>query len=100
MKFLFDKGKLSENQFMDMRTVLGDNKMFQAIYYYRVLEEECGSKAAGDLANILERLLISSYQGRGRKEAVTTLMQRMPKVETLVKGVEEELKKTLEEVSI
>jgi len=59
--------------------------------YYRILQEQYNCEAAGEIADIIERLAISS--GRmGRLEAVNILKQELPKKETLIRGVAESIK--------
>lgn len=90
--FLF--GKEFESKYMDMRTEITGKQMFTALTYYRILQEQLKCKAAGAIADILERLAVSTER-RGRLEGVQVLMQQFPKTETLLQGVSELLiKKT------
>lgn len=89
--FLFGKGKLEDNEFLDMRTDIKGKKMFQALTYYRLLEKyyDCGS--AGVIANVLERLSISDTRA-GRIEGVKVLIGGVPKEKTILQGIDNALK--------
>ena len=89
--YLFGNKGLTDNQFLDMRTDISGKKMFQAITYYRLLEEyyECGS--AGKIANVLERLSISNTR-MGRIEGVKTLIGGVSKEKTILQGIDNALK--------
>jgi hypothetical protein len=95
MGYLFDKEDGTENKYLDMRTDIQSPEMFKAVHYYRILDEYYQSKAAGIIANILERLAISGKR-MGRLEAVTILRQQMPKEETIIRGIADSLKKVEE----
>jgi hypothetical protein len=99
LDYLFGKQeeKDGSSKFLDMRTDISERELFNSLTYYRLLEEEYNCKAAGAIANILERLKISA-QRMGRLEGVNILKQQMPKEETLIKGLAESLRevKTLE----
>jgi hypothetical protein len=84
--FLF--GKDIDSKYMDIRTEITGKQMFTALTYYRILQEQLKCKTAGVIADILERLSIST-QRRGRSEGVQVLMQQLPKTETLMQGVSE-----------
>lgn len=92
IEFLF--GKTGEgdvdSKFLDMRTDITTQTIFQTLSYYRILEEHFDCKAAGKIANILERLCISTSR-MGRLEGVAVLKQEMPKVETILRGMSQEL---------
>jgi hypothetical protein len=94
LEFLF--GKDGEGKFLDMRTDIKDKNTFKTLTYYRLLEEHFESKAAGKIANILERLSLSNER-MSRLEGVAVLRQEMPKVETVVRGVSPELETKEEE---
>lgn len=100
LDYLFSRQEEKDGEgsrFLDMRTDISERELFNSLTYYRLLEEEYHCKAAGAIANILERLKISA--GRmGRLEGVNILKQQMPKEETLIKGLAESLRdiKTVE----
>jgi hypothetical protein len=85
----------NENKFLDTRCRVFNKELYNAISYYRILEEQYECKAAGDIANILERLSISK-DGDGRLEGFGILKGNTPKQETILRGLSEELKKQME----
>jgi hypothetical protein len=92
--FLFKKPdeKDGEPKWLDTRTDIHNREMFNTLTYYRLLEEQYNCKAAGAIADVIERLLMSSSR-QSRLEAVTILEQKMPKEETIVRGLSETLQK-------
>lgn len=91
LEFLFGKdGDKASGKFLDMRTEVNDGPFFQALTYYRLLEEHFECSAAGKVANILERLSISAKR-MGRLEGVAVLKQEMPKIEQVIRGISQEL---------
>jgi len=87
--YLFGKAtKESDNQFLDRRTDVSGREMFRALTFYRIIEEKFHSKAAGQIASILERLSISKTR-LGRAEGVQSIMGQFPKVETISIGTSE-----------
>jgi hypothetical protein len=95
--FLFGRGekkeeKISESQFMDMRGDVKGRDMYQAITYYRILDEYYGSEASKVIANLLLRLSVSTKR-MGRMEAVTVLLQRLPKEEEIPIGTDTMLRR-------
>jgi len=92
--FAFEKGELDDSQYLDMRSDIDGKHMFQAVFFYRVLQECYGSNAAGRIADILERLSLSKSR-MSRKEAVTTLIGgKFQRPEEIMRGTEEGLKET------
>lgn len=99
LDFLFGKPTAKKNgerdpndsKFMDMRTDVSNKQTFQTLFYYRLLEEQYESKAAGCVADIMERIAISTTR-MGRLEAVGILKQQLPKEEVLLKGLAESLR--------
>jgi len=94
-EFLFGRGRkprLEESQFLDMRGDIKGKEMYQAITYYRILDEYYGSEASKIIANLLLRLSISTHR-MGRTEAVTVLLQSLPKKEEIPIGVDTMLKR-------
>lgn len=92
LDYLF--GKDGGSQFLDMRTEVSDREFFSTLTYYRLLEEEYSCKAAGAVANILERLAVSNKR-MGRLEGVTILKQQLPKEEVLLKGLADSIKESM-----
>lgn len=95
--YLFDRpteeedGKpdIKESQYLDIRTDIGSKQMMNAVFVYRLMHEYFPTPkgAAGRVANVLERLAISSGRG-GRKEAVEILRRGIPKVQEIEVGSE------------
>jgi hypothetical protein len=94
LNFLF--GEEVKGPTMDTRTEIKERETFQALAYYRALEEGFDCKAAGLIANILERLAIST-QRMGRIEGVEVLKQQYPKEKVLPLGVLNEISSSGEE---
>ena len=96
-EFLFGRGKgvkkLTESQFMDMRGRINGKNFYQALTYYRILDEYYGSEASKIIANLLLRLSVSD-KSLGRMEAVTVLLQRLPKQEEIPVGTDTMLKRS------
>ena len=98
--FLFKRpdkdGKDGEkDNWLDTRSDVHHREMFGTLTYYRLLQEQYGCQAAGDVANILERLLISNER-KGRFEAVTIVQQKLPKEETIYRGIANAIAHTLD----
>lgn len=94
--YLFEKPIQGETgEFLDIRTDINTKNMFSALLYYRILSTYFESKAAGHVANILERLSISSNR-EGRKEAVIALLQKLPSPKYLPSGMDELMKRYAE----
>lgn len=97
--FLFRRpkkdGDETESKFLDTSTVILNKDDYNATTYYRILQEAYGCKAAGTIANILERLNISTVRSveswSSRMEAVTVLKQPLPKKEVLLRGTGESI---------
>ena len=88
LQFLF--GEDSTSKYMDMRTEVQEKELFKTLTYYRLLEEDYECKAAGSVANILERLAVSSKR-MGRIEGVTILRQQLPEESVIIRGFSREL---------
>lgn len=84
-QYLFDKGKLNESKFMDMRTRITSEDTMRALIFYGVLKEGLKCKAAGNIKDMIERMLIARG-GKGREEAVDILKQNFPKIREVEKG--------------
>jgi len=101
-EFLFSKFKEKneekdgENKFLDTRTRIKGKEMFNALTFYRLLEEQYNCKPAGEVADILERLAISD-NGEGRLEAFHILKGKTPTEEKMLTGIAEILKNASEE---
>jgi hypothetical protein len=95
LDFLFRKPTKGDNgeesQFLDTRTDISNRELYSTLMYYRILQEQYGCKAAGQIADIIERLAISQNR-MGRLEGVNILKQELPKKETLIRGVAESIK--------
>ena len=96
-EFLFGRGKktddkLTESQYMDMRGSIKGKNFYQALTYYRILDEYYGSNASKIIANLLLRLSVSDRR-LGRMEAVTVLLQRLPKQEEIPIGTDDMLRR-------
>ena len=88
LQFLF--GEDSTSKYMDMRTEIQEKELFKTLTYYRLLEEDYECRAAGSVANILERLAVSAKR-MGRIEGVTILRQQLPKEDIVIRGFSREL---------
>ena len=88
-RYLFDTSNMSESQSMDMRTKIRSEAMFNAITFYGVLAEGMKSEKAGQIKDLIERLLIATSPDGGRSEAVAILRQNFPRKVTIAKGREE-----------
>lgn len=89
--FLFGKpqsGSLEDGEFLDMRTDVNTKQMYTALLYYRVLGASFQCKAATLIANILERLAVSTDR-EGRKEGVMALLQKIQSPKYLPTGFDE-----------
>ena len=86
-EFLFNKGNLSESKYMDMRTRITSEDTMRALIFYGVLKEGLKCKAAGDIKDMIERMLIARG-GKGREEGVEILKQNFPRVREVAKGFE------------
>jgi len=87
--YLFEKPLEGETgEFLDIRTDVNTKGMFNALVYYRVLGEYFKCKAATRVANILERLSISSNR-EGRHEGVIGLLQKLGSPKYLSGGMDE-----------
>ena len=100
-EFLFRRPKKDvngeESQFLDTSTVIMNKADYNAIVYYRILQEAYKCKAAGIIADILERCNISTVRSsdcwNARLEGVSILHQKdLPKKEILTRGIAESLK--------
>ena len=95
--FLFDKpGKqdngrpnIEESQYLDIRTDISTKEMMNALFNLRTMDEYFVTPrgSAGLVANVMERLAISSDRG-GRREAVEILRRGMGKVQEIEVGSE------------
>ena len=95
--YLFDKGDLTEGQYMDMRTRVRSESGMRALLYLGVLKESMDCEQAGEIKDLMERLFIA-YGGGGRAEAVEILRQNFPKkveIEKGSEGLEDYTKKTI-----
>ena len=94
--YLFEKPITEEaGEFLDIRTDINTKEMFSALLYYRLLGGYFKCAAATQVANILERLSISSNR-EGRREAVIALLQKLPSPKYLPSGMDELMHKLQE----
>lgn len=95
LDFLFRKPHKSDNgeesQFLDTRTDISSREIYGTLVYYRILQEQYGCEAAGQIADVIERLAIS-HSRLGRLEGVNILKQELPKKEVLMRGVAESMR--------
>lgn len=95
LDFLFRKPVKAQNgeesQFLDTRTDISNREIYSSLMYYRILQEQYGCQAAGEIADVIERLAISNNR-LGRLEGVNILKQELPKKEVLMRGVAESIK--------
>ena len=86
--YLFDKGKdITDSQFLDMRTRINSEATMKGLVFYGILKEGLNCDAAGEIKDMLERMLIARG-GTGREEAVAILQQNLPRVREVDKGRE------------
>jgi len=86
-EFLFQKGELDENQYLDMRTRVKSEKAMTALIHYGILFESMDCAEAGQVGGLIKRLFIAN-EGLGRQEAVDILRQNFPKKVEIHKGTE------------
>ncbi len=85
-EYLFDKGKnITDSQFLDMRTRIKSEDTMKGLVFYGILHEGLKSEAAGEIKDMLERMLIARG-GDGRAEAVAILQQNFPRIREVDKG--------------
>jgi hypothetical protein len=84
----FNFGEIDEfSTQLDARTDINTKDMFKAMAYCRGVGKFFHCQEADDVANFFARLLISSNR-MGRTEAVTSLLQKLPRVEKQFEGSE------------
>lgn len=84
-EYLFNKGDMSDSQFLDMRTRIRSEETMKGLVFYGLLLEGLNSEAAGKIKDMIERMLIARG-GVGREEAVQILKQNFPRVREVDKG--------------
>lgn len=84
-EFLFASKEMDDSQFMDMRTRIKSEETMKGLLFYGILSERLGCSAAGDIKDLMERMLIAR-DGAGRAEAVMILRQNLPRVREVDKG--------------
>jgi hypothetical protein len=85
--FLF-KMPSDDSKALDMRTRINSPATMKAMLYYGTLAYNLESKKAGEIKDLMERLLIAGEKGMGRAEAVETLKQNLPKRVEVDKGTD------------
>ena len=90
-EFLFSSKEMDDSQFMDMRTRIKSEETMKGLLFYGVLSEQLECTAAGDIKDMIERLLIAAGNGEGRAEAVMILRQNLPRVREVDKGHDDDL---------
>ena len=99
-KYLFDTEDMDNSQALDMRTRIKSENTMKALLFYGLLKEGLNCDSAGDIKDMIERMLIARG-GDGRLEAVTILRQQFPRVREVAKGeekLEDFTKKVMETV--
>jgi len=86
-EFLFQKGDMEDNQFLDMRTRIKSEKAMTALIHYGILFESMKCDEAGQVGGLIKRLFIAN-EGLGRSEAVDILRQNFPKKVEIHRGSE------------
>lgn len=85
-EYLFDKGEdITDSQFLDMRTRIKSEDTMKGLVFYGILHEGLKCDAAGEIKDMLERMLIARG-GAGRSEAVAILQQNFPRIREVDKG--------------
>jgi len=86
-RYLFEDKEMDASKWLDMRTRITSENTMKALVFYGILSEglECGS--AGDIKDMIERMLIARG-GKGREEAVEILRQNFPRIREVAKGYE------------
>jgi len=87
-EFLFQKGDLSTDQYLDMRTRIKSEKAMTALIHYGILFEAMDCAEAGQVGGLIKRLFIA-VDGLGRAEAVDILRQNFPKRVEIHRGAED-----------
>lgn len=82
--FLFGAG-LEES--FDARTIINTTPILKTLLYYRIFDKKYSSGSAKDIADLLEKFLISS-EGIGRIQGVQSMLQKMPTTEKMLVGAE------------
>ncbi len=90
-EYLFEGKDLNTSQYLDMRTRITSEDTMRALIFYGILSERLDCTAAGDIKNMIERMLIARG-GRGRAEAVAILQQNFPRVREVDKGHDKDTK--------
>jgi len=90
----FGFGEPRDNKFLDMRSEITGQHMFEAVSLMRVLGEYYGSTAAPIIANVLLRL--SWSKGRAsRKELIAAMIgANIQEPEKIVRGLEDGMGKS------
>lgn len=89
-EYLFAKKEMSDSQYLDMRTRIKSEETMKALVFYGILSEGLTCSAAGDIKDMIERMLIARG-GTGRAEAVAILQQNLPRVREVDKGRDDSL---------
>lgn len=85
-EFLFSSKEMNDSQFMDMRTRIKSEATMKGLIFYGILSERLECTAAGNIKDMIQRLLIATGNGAGRAEAVMILRQNLPRVREVDKG--------------
>jgi len=91
-EFLFERGKMTDSQFLDMRTRIRSEDTMKGLVFYGLLLEGLESKAAGKIKDMIERMLIAKG-GEGREEGVAILKQNFPRIREVDKGYDASIEK-------
>lgn len=85
-EFLFSRKDMNVSQGLDMRTRIKSEETMKGLIFYGILKERLKCSAAGEIKDMIERLLIAGGNGEGRAEAVAILRQNLPRVREVDKG--------------
>lgn len=86
-RYLFEDKDMESGQWLDMRTRITSENTMKGLIFYGILSEGLKCTTAGDIKNMIERMLIARG-GKGRAEAVEILRQNFPRVREVDKGYE------------
>jgi hypothetical protein len=84
--FKLPSGEKGDSKSLDMRTRINSPETMKGMMYYGILGYSLGCDKALEIKDMMERLLISAMEGKGREEAVETLRQNLPKRVEVDKG--------------
>ena len=86
-RFLFEDKGMSASKWLDMRTRITSEHTMKALVFYGILKEGLSCKSAGNVKDMIERMLIARG-GKGREESVSILKLYFPRIREVAKGYE------------